>query len=584
MSANTPAPRNRRFLQVLGGVALVLLAVFFWKPLAAWFTGKPVGMPDASAPTEHAAPAPLPEPALEYARAAFQSAEAIRDLLAEDTLEGLDAKATALSAALQQAEETSGGHGASQLRHGAAAASRLASATELDTARRHFAAVSQALISLAAVDPRLQEGWHIFKCPMTKGFNQWLQRESQMENPYMGRRMLVCGMSGAWSDTIPGPSLEGHAHGGGEVAHYTCPMHPSVKQAGSGQCPLCGMDLTPVTRAEVESGVILVDDARRQRIGLKTAEVKVAPMDRSIRALGRVTYDEKALVDVTLKLDGYIHELHVNATGEPVKKGAVLFTLYSPELYAAQQEYLLARQSQSAANASLVGAARKRLELWGLTAGQIERIAQRGAPIENMPFLAPASGFVLEKNVVAGASVKAGERLFRIAPLDKVWVEAEVYEQDLPQVQAGQPVEVTLPYQPGKKYTGRVGYVYPTLQGATRTGRIRVELPNPELELKPEMYADLRFTHHGGPRLQVPEEAVLYTGPRRLVFLDLGEGRLRPQEVKLGLKGEDAFEVLEGLKPGDVVVTSGNFLIAAESRLRSAVDAFSGGGGEHAHR
>lgn len=304
-------------------------------------------------------------------------------------------------------------------------------------------------------------------------------------------------------------------------------------------------------------------------------------MDLSLRALGRVTYDEKTLVDVTLKLDGYIHELRVNATGEPVKRGDVLFTLYSPELYAAQQEYLLARQSQSVANTSLVGAARKRLELWGLTAAQIDRLAQRGEPIENMPFLAPASGYVLEKNVVEGAAVKAGERLFRIAPLEKVWVEADVYEQDLPQVKVGQPVEVTLPYLPGKQFTGRVGYIYPTLQAGTRTGRIRIELPNPELELKPDMYADVRFVLHGGPRLQVPEAAVLYTGPRRLVFVDLGEGRLRPQEVRLGLKGEDTYEVVEGLKAGDVVVTSGNFLVAAESRLRSAADTF-GGGGDHA--
>jgi Cu(I)/Ag(I) efflux system membrane fusion protein len=279
-----------------------------------------------------------------------------------------------------------------------------------------------------------------------------------MENPYMGRRMLACGSEGTWSVPVAAPFQDGHAQGDGEVAHYTCPMHPAVKQAGPGQCPLCGMDLTPVTRAEVESGVILVDDARRQRIGLKTAKVKVAPMDLSIRALGRVTYDEKGLVDVTLKLDGYIHELRVNATGEPVKKGDVLFTLYSPELYAAQQEYLLARQSQSAANTSLVGAARKRLELWGLTSGQIERVTQRGEPVENMPFLAPASGYVLEKNVVEGAAVKAGERLFRIAPLEKVWVEAEVYEQDLPQVKVGQAVEVTLPYLPGKQYAGRVGW------------------------------------------------------------------------------------------------------------------------------
>lgn len=564
-------PNRRRIAPWLGVLALAVLVAVAWRPLAGWFFG----------PTSHTgtAPAgtPLPDAALEYTRAAFEAYEAARALLAQDAMEGLAARAGELKTALQQAAEATQGDGTpltAWLQQGADAAAHLASAKDAEAARQHFARVSEALIALASADPRLQEGWHVFECPMVDGVNQWLQREPKLENPYMGRRMLACGTPSDWRAATPAG-----AHGEGDIAHYTCPMHPSVKQHGPGACPICGMDLTPVSRAELESGIIRVDDVRRQRIGVKTAPVTEAPMDLSLRALGRVTFDEKSLVDVTLKLDGYIHELRVNATGEPVKKGDVLFTLYSPELYAAQQEYLLARQSQSAANASLVGAARKRLELWGLSSAQIERVAQRGQPVENMPFLAPASGYVLEKNVVEGAAVKAGERLFRIAPLAKVWVEADVYEQDLARVKPGQPVEVTLPYLPGKKYAGRVGYVYPSLQGATRTGRIRIELPNPELELKPDMYADVRFVLHGGARLQIPDSAVIYTGPRRLVFVDLGEGRLRPQEVKLGIKGQGTYEVLEGLSPGDVVVTSGNFLIAAESRIRSATDSF---GGNHA--
>jgi Cu(I)/Ag(I) efflux system membrane fusion protein len=589
MSSTTP-PRRRRLLQAMGLLGLTVLALLLWKPLAVWFTGKPVGTEAPAAttaethPPRSLPPFQLPGPALEYVRAAFQAYEPARELLARDTMVGLAPRAGEIAAALRAAADAVDSQRtdvADALRNGAEAASRLEAAKDIQQARQHFALVGQHLVWLASADTRLREGWHLFECPMAEGFNKWFQREPRLENPYMGQRMLTCGSPTDWS--VPGlaPTPEGHSHADGAVAHYTCPMHPAVKQAGPGQCPICGMDLTPVTRAEVESGVILVDDARRQRIGLKTARAEVAPMDLSIRALGRVTYDEKALVDVTLKLDGYIHELRVNATGEPVKKGDVLFTLYSPELYAAQQEYLLARRSQSTANTSLVGAARKRLELWGLTSAQIERVAQRDEPIENMPFLSPASGYVIEKNLVEGAAVKAGERLFRIAPLKKVWVEADVYEQDLPQVKVGQPVEVTLPYLPGRKYPGRVGYIYPAIQGNTRTGRIRIELPNPGLELKPDMYADVRFVIHGGPRLQVPEAAVIYTGPRRLVFVDQGEGRLRPQEVKLGLKGEDTFEVVEGLKAGDVVVTSGNFLIAAESRLRSAADTF-GGGGDHA--
>ncbi|NVI96728.1 efflux RND transporter periplasmic adaptor subunit [Myxococcus sp. AM009] len=572
-------PNRRRIAPWLGMLALAALVIVAWRPLVGWFSGATshTGTAPATHEAHGGAGTPLPDAALEYTRAAFESYEAARALLAQDAMEGLAARAGELQTALQQAAEAAQGDGTpltAWFQQGAEAASHLGAAEDAEAARQHFARVSEALIALASADPRLQEGWHVFECPMVDGVNQWLQREPQLENPYMGRRMLACGTTSEWRASAPTG-----AHGEGDIAHYTCPMHPSVKQHGPGACPICGMDLTPVSRADLESGIIQVDDLRRQRIGVKTAPVAEAPMDLSLRALGRVTFDEKALVDVTLKLDGYIHELRVNATGEPVKKGDVLFTLYSPELYAAQQEYLLARQSQSAANASLVGAARKRLALWGLSAAQIERVAQRGKPVENMPFLAPASGYVLEKNVVEGAAVKAGERLFRIAPLAKVWVEADVYEQDLARVKPGQPVEVTLPYLPGKKYAGRVGYVYPSLRGATRTGRIRIELPNPELELKPDMYADVRFVLQGGARLQIPDSAVIYTGPRRLVFVDLGEGRLRPQEVKLGIKGQGTYEVLEGLSPGDVVVTSGNFLIAAESRIRSATDSF---GGSHA--
>jgi membrane fusion protein, copper/silver efflux system len=278
----------------------------------------------------------------------------------------------------------------------------------------------------------------------------------------------------------------------------------------------------------------------------------------------------------------------VAETGQAVRKGQTLFTLYSPELYAAQQEYLLALRSQEAARESgapermdsLVRASRKRLELWGLTPGQLEAIARKGEPVENLPFPSPASGYVLEKEVVEGGAVMAGERLYRIAPLDRVWVEAEVYESDLPRVKVGQQVEVTLSHLPGRTYTGRVGYLYPTLQASTRTGRLRVELRNPELELKPDMYAEVKLKVEGGARLRVPEEAVLFTGPRRLVFVDLGEGRLEPRQVKLGMKAGEAYEVLEGLKEGDVVVTSGNFLVAAESRIRSAAEHWEGGGHE----
>jgi Cu(I)/Ag(I) efflux system membrane fusion protein len=590
MTAPDHTSRRRLLVRGLGAVALVALVALSWRPLVAWFSGHPS---EPHAPASHppagaspASPAaaltPLPpvaldSQALERLRAAFHSYEAVRAILARDTLEGVPARSQEISDALRAAAGSLASHPAmtAHLARSADVASRLGAAADLPAARQRFGELSQALIALAAADPRLQEGWHVFACPMQAGFNRWFQRTSERENPYMGPSMLTCGSGAAWTPAVQPEAAPVHAPG--EVAHYTCAMHPSVRQDRPGTCPICSMGLTPVTHDELRTGVILIDDARRQRIGVKTAPVVRAPMNLSIRALGRVTYDETALVDITLKLDGYIQKLHVETTGQPVRKGQLLFTLYSPELYAAQQEYLLALQSASQSGQTLARAARKRLELLGLPAAQIAQITARGEPLENVPFLAPASGYILEKDVVEGAAVQAGARLFRIAPLHKVWVQADVYEQDLRHVKVGQRVEVTFPYLPEEKYESEISYIYPALEGMTRTARARIELPNPDLVLKPDMFADVTMRIEGGERLQVPEAAVIYTGPRRLVFVDLGDGRLRPQEVELGIESGDAYEVLGGLSEGDRVVTSGNFLIAAESRIRSAAEYWTGG-------
>jgi Cu(I)/Ag(I) efflux system membrane fusion protein len=375
------------------------------------------------------------------------------------------------------------------------------------------------------------------------------------------------------------------AHAEGDpaaIAHYTCPMHPSVRQSGPGQCPICGMDLTPVTKGDLASGIVTVDEVRRQRIGVKIDEVRRAPLTLAVRAVGIVKYDETKLVDVSLKVGGWIRGLKVDTTGQPVKKGDVLFHLYSPELLAAQQEYLVALRTRNGDTADpLVRAARQRLRLWDIPDAQIDALTRRGEATETLAIRAPATGYVIEKGVVEGAAVERGMRLYRIAALDRVWIEAQIYESELPHVKVGQKVDITLPFVPDKKFEGHISYVYPYLQSGTRTGQVRIELPNPGGELKPEMYADVSFELNRGDRLQVPSSAVIYTGPRRLVFVDLGEGRLRPREVKLGQRSGDAFEVLEGLKEGERVVTSGNFLIAAESRLRSATEYWGGGHAAH---
>lgn len=394
-------------------------------------------------------------------------------------------------------------------------------------------------------------------------------------------------------EAASGPATGGHDHAGhepalaaatssagDEIAHYTCSMHPSVRNAEVGSCPICSMDLMPVFRRELASGEIVLDAGRRQQIGVTTARAELRTLAVPVRAVGKVTYDQTRLTDVTLKVGGWIHELHADRPGQPVHQGEPLFTLYSPELFEAQQEFLEAFNKQRMAR--MVGSSesteflaevrRQRLRLSDMTPDQIKDLEARRAPLEQVPILSPASGYVIEKNVLAGGAVEPGTTLLRIASLDRVWVEAEVYESELALLAVGAPATVTLPYLPGRRFSGRIAFVYPWLDGATRTGRVRIELGNPGLALKPEMYAEVHFERALGKRLAVPEEAILYAGDRRYVFLDLGGGRLRPQAVTPGRWAGEWVEILDGLAEGDAVVTSGNFLIAAEARLKLALD------------
>jgi Cu(I)/Ag(I) efflux system membrane fusion protein len=338
--------------------------------------------------------------------------------------------------------------------------------------------------------------------------------------------------------------------------------------------------LTAAGEAAPETGVVVVDAQRRQAIGVRTETVQPRRLVATIRAAGKVAYDQTRLRDVSVKYKGWIANLVADEPGQPVRKGQALFTLYSPELYATQEEMLSALASQQAARGTsapdradyLVQAARRRLRLWDLTEAEIDRIAATGRPVQNVPIVAPVSGHLVEKNVVDGAAVEPGMKLFRIAGLDRVWVEADVYESELPLVRVGQAARIVLPSDPHGDFQGRVSFLYPYVDPSTRTARVRVELANPGLVLKPDMYADVELQRDLGLRLAVPEQAVLYAGERRFVFLDLGQGRLRPQPIEVGARAGDLLEVVSGLREGDVIVTSGNFLVAAESRLKLALE------------
>jgi Cu(I)/Ag(I) efflux system membrane fusion protein len=327
-------------------------------------------------------------------------------------------------------------------------------------------------------------------------------------------------------------------------------------------------------------GGFQIEPERLQRIGVRFTTAQRRPLEKRIRAAGRVAWDETALRDVSLKVRGWVRELRVDALGDRVGAGEILFALYSPDLYSAQQEYLLALRSQARARETeapdradaLVRAARDRLRLWDVAPQELERIASLGAPLEALPIRSPAAGYVLEKNVVEGGAVEPGERLYRIAPADRVWVEAEVYEAEMPLVSAGMRARVTLPYLPGRAFDGSVAWVYPALSERTRTGRLRIELANPELELRPDMLATVELRVPLGERLVLPLSAVLYAGDRSFVFLDRGEGRLEPRRVEVGVREGEEVEILSGIEEGQSVVASATFLVAAESRLRAALD------------
>jgi Cu(I)/Ag(I) efflux system membrane fusion protein len=304
-------------------------------------------------------------------------------------------------------------------------------------------------------------------------------------------------------------------------------------------------------------------------------------LGQEIRAVGTVGYDERGLTQVTVKTSGWVREVFVDSIGRPVRKGERLFTLYSPDLLATQDEYLLAVRTQGQlatsplaevkANAgSLVDSSRERLHLWDVTDLQIAMLERRGTAEPVLTVYAPASGIVLKREALPGKYVEPGTTLYEVADLSTIWISADIYESEVAAVRLNQPASVTFAAYPGTTFRGNVSYVYPSLNIEARTVRVRVELPNPGLKLKPGMYGNVILQLNAVHTLVVPKEAVLETGLRQLVFLDRGQGRYEPASVKLGRRSQDDVEVLEGLKEGDRIVTSANFLLDAESKLTSA--------------
>ncbi len=369
-----------------------------------------------------------------------------------------------------------------------------------------------------------------------------------------------------------------------KIKYWVAPMDPTFVRDEPGKSPM-GMDLVPIYEDEAPAGgTIAIDPVTAQNMGVRTAKVERRDLHRLIRTVGTVDYDEPKVTSINAKVDGWIEKLYVAETGQLVKKGQPLLEIYSPKLVAAQQEYLLALRNRSAVKDSsfaeiaaggdrLLEAARQRLRYWDISSWQIRQLEKTGRVRKTLTLYAPYQGIVTMKMAMPGQHIKAGQELFRLGDVSKVWVYADIYEYELPWIKEGQTAEVLLPYVGGKSLTAEIGTIYPYVEPKTRTVKARLEFANPGLELKPDMYVNVRIQAQSVQDvLAVPGEAVIHSGEKQRVFVALGEGKFEPREVKTGVQDQEGYiEITEGLLEGERVVTSAQFLFDSESRLREAI-------------
>jgi len=382
---------------------------------------------------------------------------------------------------------------------------------------------------------------------------------------------------------------------GRKILYYQDPMHPWYKSDKPGIAPDCGMKLVPVYADEQQTaaagplppGAVQISPARQQLMGVTTALAEYRPIVKTIRTVGQVAIDETLLAQVHVRVSGWIQKVFVDYTWQPVTKGEALFTVYSPDLLATEQEYLLAlraRQSLgsspyqevSSGTESLLEAARRRLTLWDLTDAQIDQLQKSGEAQHEIAFYAPASGYVMERKAYPNQYVTPDTELYKLVDLSRIWVQADVYEFEMPSVSLGQEATMTTESLPGTTFEGRVVFVYPDVKADTHTGTVRLEFPNPELKLKPGMFVNVELHKSFGRQLTVPADAVLDSGTRQLVFVDLGKGGFAPREVQVGERTQDYIAILRGLRAGERVVTRANFLIDSESNLRQSMEGMAG--------
>lgn len=369
----------------------------------------------------------------------------------------------------------------------------------------------------------------------------------------------------------------------GQVQYYTCGMHPWVILPAPGDCPICFMELTPIDPNKF-TGEIAIDPVIVQNMGVRVAPVVTGPLTKTIRTVGTVDYNERAVRDVNIKTPGWIEKLYVDFVGAKVEAGEPLFELYSPQLYAAQEEYLLALRNEGQLGSelspdagqgatNLLEAARTRLEYFDITEQQINELRESGKPTKTMTIESPHTGVVIAKHANEGMKVDPGMQAYRIADLSTVWVLVTLYEYQLPYVEQGMAATMTLPYIPGQTFEGEVIYIYPYLDKKTREVQVRLEFDNAAGLLKPGMFVSVELENTlAAEKTLAPRSAIIDTGERQVAFVSRGEGKFEPRDVRLGVEtGDGMVEIISGLKPGEMVVTSGQFLIDSESKIREAL-------------
>ena len=389
-------------------------------------------------------------------------------------------------------------------------------------------------------------------------------------------------------DLVPKYADETQAAPGQKKALYWYDaMNPGMRSDKPGKAP-DGMDLVPMYADTNESmvnmppGTVMVSPAKQQLIGVRTGVVKQESLDRTIRTVAQVQIDETKIARIHVKIAGWVDQIYVDFVGKLVRKGQPLFSFYSPDLVVTQQEYLIARRGQqelgsapfsevSKGSETLLQAARERLRLWDISDAQIKKLDETGEVSRDITMYSPVDGFVMKREVYEKMYLLPETELYELVDLSTVWVNAEIYEYEVPFVKVGQPATMALSYFPGKTYQGKVVYIYPTVDPTTRTVKARLEFSNPHFDLKPDMFAEVRLSISYGTQLFVPQEAVLDSGTEQIVFVAVGDGYFQPHKVQLGPRLDDRIVVLSGLKPGEKIVTSGNFLIDSESRLKTAM-------------